>query len=247
MSIGNRLNTGNHYLNTAPLFSDDENFEYITTKSMANDNVNEIVLVEEQNDDNKTVAIKGNFRAVLKPGEKIIVKKIKEEKINDCVGNFMKQYSQTSDEYATITSREVALSSEKNCKYINFDEWFNTFGKEYEMVLHKMEQMKIDIVNKEMKIKTLIHKYNSILNNNKEAEKMKKLVPISIINEQIKFLLVSFAFIFVSLIGMIFYYRIGFYIIHPVIYLVTLLMGVGWGATAIFSIKNNKVNLYGKK
>lgn len=72
---------------------------------------------------------------------------------------------------------------------------------------------------------------------------MKKFVSYELVKEQLKFLYVSFAFVITSLIGMIIYYRTGLYFINPCIYLVTLLIGIGWAATAITSIKNKKANL----
>lgn len=61
-----------------------------------------------------------------------------------------------------------------------------------------------------------------------------------IIKEQISFLLLGIVFTIVSLIGISVFYGIGYYVVHPTLYLVTLLMGIGWSATALMSIKNNK-------
>lgn len=58
--------------------------------------------------------------------------------------------------------------------------------------------------------------------------------------EQIKFLLSGVFLMISALIGLNVFYRTGYYIIHPTIYLVMILMGVGWSATAIVSIKDYK-------
>jgi len=63
---------------------------------------------------------------------------------------------------------------------------------------------------------------------------------VEMYDRQIKFLLFSLSFVIMSLVGIILYYRSGYYIIHPTIYLLTLLMGLGWTCTAIGSILNNK-------
>lgn len=63
---------------------------------------------------------------------------------------------------------------------------------------------------------------------------------VEIYDRQIKFLLFSLSFVIMSLVGIILYNRSGYYIIHPTIYLLTLLMGLGWTCTAIGSILNNK-------
>lgn len=44
--------------------------------------------------------------------------------------------------------------------------------------------------------------------------------------------------IMASIISMVIYYSTGDYIIHPFIYLVMLLMGIGWLATGVVSIIN---------
>lgn len=61
-----------------------------------------------------------------------------------------------------------------------------------------------------------------------------------VLKKQLKFLATGIITIILSIIGMIIFHYTGLYIIHPVIYLVTLLMGIGWTATAIVSILNNK-------
>lgn len=49
--------------------------------------------------------------------------------------------------------------------------------------------------------------------------------------------MMAVSFIILSLFGIILFIRTGKYLIHPSLYIITLLMGTGWGATAIFSIK----------
>lgn len=70
-----------------------------------------------------------------------------------------------------------------------------------------------------------------------ETDKLKR-----IFRKQVNFLLSSFLLIVASLVGMILFYLFDFYIIHPTIYLVTLAMGIGWCATAIVSIYEDKTS-----
>lgn len=67
----------------------------------------------------------------------------------------------------------------------------------------------------------------------------------NIFKKQVKFLLFSFLFIAASLVGILLFSLYGFYVIHPSLYLVTLTMGIGWGATALVSIHETyKGNLH---
>lgn len=75
----------------------------------------------------------------------------------------------------------------------------------------------------------------------KEGVYMKKSVMYDVLKVQIKFLLVAVAFILFSITGLAVFYRTGFYVIHPIMYIFTLIMGIGWGSTALVSIKSNKV------
>lgn len=69
---------------------------------------------------------------------------------------------------------------------------------------------------------------------------MKKSVMYDVLKEQLKFLLTAIIFIISSLVGITVFAIAGKYFIHPILYIVTLLMGIGWALTAIFSIKSNK-------
>ena len=80
-----------------------------------------------------------------------------------------------------------------------------------------------------------------------EVIKVEKRKIFDILMEQINFLLLSLFTVIFSLAGMAIYYTVGFYFIHPLTYLVVLLMGIGWSATAIVSIKCTKVDMYGRK
>ncbi|EOU1463790.1 hypothetical protein C4D21_03365 [Clostridium perfringens] len=51
-----------------------------------------------------------------------------------------------------------------------------------------------------------------------------------------EFLLISTITIIISLIGLLLFSATGFYIIHPSIYIIGILMGIGWGATCITSL-----------
>lgn len=74
-----------------------------------------------------------------------------------------------------------------------------------------------------------------------EGLKMGKLALNNVIKEQLSFLMTAIFLIIASIVGIIVFNRIGFYIIHPLLYIITLIMGIGWGSTALMSIKNNKV------
>ncbi|WP_243150906.1 hypothetical protein [Clostridium sporogenes] len=78
-------------------------------------------------------------------------------------------------------------------------------------------------------------------NNEKEETTMKKANLYDVLNKQLRFLLVSIIFIIISLIGITIFCKFGKYFIHPIIYIGTLIMGIGWGLTALASIKYNKV------
>lgn len=65
-----------------------------------------------------------------------------------------------------------------------------------------------------------------------------KVIRIKILKPQKELVITGILTIISSVILMIIYYNTGDYIIHPLIYLVTLLMGIGWGATGMASIIN---------
>lgn len=68
-----------------------------------------------------------------------------------------------------------------------------------------------------------------------------KLTKIKKINKiNIEFITVSFLTIVISLIGLLIFAINGFYIIHPIIYVLGIFMGIGWGATALTSIYFNR-------
>lgn len=76
----------------------------------------------------------------------------------------------------------------------------------------------------------------------KEAYEM-KINRINGINKiHIEFLMSAFIAIIISLIGLIIFSINGFYLIHPYIYILGIIMGIGWGATAITSIRCNYKN-----
>lgn len=80
----------------------------------------------------------------------------------------------------------------------------------------------------------------NMINQVKEEESM-KLGKVKKINRaQAQFLSVSFITIVLSLIGFIIFLISKSCIINPVFFIVTLFMGIGWGATAIASMMLNK-------
>lgn len=63
---------------------------------------------------------------------------------------------------------------------------------------------------------------------------------MKIFKPQSELLVAGIIFIILSIIGLIIFNNTSKYIIHPAIYLVTLLMGLGWIITGIVSIISNR-------
>lgn len=231
MPIRDRLDLKGYQDTTLPL-EDDENFNCIIKENPVPEIKNKKILVEKKNDTDKTININGTFNAFLKPGEKIIIEK--ESILNSKI---VGSYSQTNNEYATINSIDEEIPLSDAGQNSRIDKWFQNLEKD-----HELEQLRIDINNKEEKIKKLEYKYECLLNNNnKEVVNMKKSMMYDVLKEQLKFLIVAVSTIILSLIGIIVFATTGRYFIHPYLYVILLLMGIGWGLTAAFSIKSNKV------
>lgn len=86
-------------------------------------------------------------------------------------------------------------------------------------------------------------KYKDIIDKKeKELLEIRKEYEMKLLNERklnkvhIEFLLISTITIIISLIGLLLFSATGFYIIHPSIYIIGILMGIGWGATCITSL-----------
>jgi hypothetical protein len=75
--------------------------------------------------------------------------------------------------------------------------------------------------------------------------KMEVASQLKRIKRKIIFLLISVGIILVSLVGIILFLRTSFYIIHPSLYVLTFIMGMGWGITALYSFKYED-NTYAK-
>lgn len=101
------------------------------------------------------------------------------------------------------------------------------------------------------------HNYPHNLYGNIEIKKTDKIDNHSVLNKesgapemilkfnklfklQIKFLIEGLSLVLFSLIGLIFYYKSRKYIIHPTLYIATLIMGLGWSLTALGSMKTDK-------
>lgn len=92
-----------------------------------------------------------------------------------------------------------------------------------EIKKEELENTNMDIIHSEVE-------------NLKEAYEM-KISRLNRINKiHLEFLMSAFITIIISLIGLIVFSINGFYIIHPYIYILGVVMGFGWGATAITSI-----------
>jgi hypothetical protein len=61
---------------------------------------------------------------------------------------------------------------------------------------------------------------------------------MKVLKPQLELLITGIIFITLSIIALIIFGNTGKYIIHPAIYFVTLLMGLGWTITGIDSIIN---------
>jgi hypothetical protein len=63
---------------------------------------------------------------------------------------------------------------------------------------------------------------------------------MKILKPQLELLAAGIIFIILSIIALIIFSNTGKYIVHPAIYFVTLLMGLGWTITGVVSITRNK-------
>lgn len=104
--------------------------------------------------------------------------------------------------------------------------------------IHEEKSVKSDVLNTN-ELDILLEKDLKYINMEKEYEM--KINRIRSLNQvHIEFLLVSFITIILSLVGIIVFSVSGFYIIHPSIYMLLFIMGIGWGATAIASVIKNR-------
>ncbi len=114
----------------------------------------------------------------------------------------------------------------KRSDYFSFDDALNgTVSSELtgkNILGNEVSCSEYDIINKEMEVVGM------------NAFKLHMLL-----QKQISFLLFSLLFIIGSFIAMAVYYRTGLYIIHPILYVFTLLMGVGWMFTSLYSVMLN--------
>ncbi|SHJ03757.1 hypothetical protein [Lutispora thermophila] len=140
--------------------------------------------------------------------------KVEENTSNNNNKDSIKFHEQKAKE-KSCTSGYIYFNQNLNST-TNADLYYNKLGND---TLHSS----YDIIKREMEVVSM----NSI--------KMRELM-----EKQISFLLYSLVFIIGSLFAMIIYYRTGFYITHPIIYVFTLMMGIGWAATSIYSIMLNK-------
>jgi len=80
-----------------------------------------------------------------------------------------------------------------------------------------------------------------------EVLTMERQKMILVFRKQTNFFLVSMITLFLSFVGFFVYYRTGMYFLHPFLYVIVSLMGIGWGSTAIASIYTTKADKYGQK
>ena len=91
-------------------------------------------------------------------------------------------------------------------------------------------------INENNKIK---HELSNLKINMEEVESdMRRINRLN--KEHIEFVLVSFLTIFFSMIGLLIFSVNGLYLIHPSIYILGILMGIGWGSTALVSIYKHR-------
>lgn len=125
------------------------------------------------------------------------------------------------------------LGSYENDNKNNQDIFINDPFYKSEEVLESFEQVMQD------KYKLDIIRYKQLLTE-KEEELMRKDAINQMKSKQTEFILLSTGTILLSFIGFIIFYTTGFYIVHPSLYLVILMMGIGWLATAITSVCTNR-------
>ena len=70
---------------------------------------------------------------------------------------------------------------------------------------------------------------------------MNKSTMHDVLKKQFTFMFTGVVFIIMSLIGLIIFAATGKYFMHPFLYIIILLMGIGWTLTAIVSIKSNRM------
>lgn len=73
-----------------------------------------------------------------------------------------------------------------------------------------------------------------------EEERMKRSLINEIHSTQIKFLMISAGLIILSLFGLVCFYAFNFTFIHPILYIFTSIMGIGWGTTCIATVLENR-------
>lgn len=140
-----------------------------------------------------------------------------------------------------IFEKKEELNSSLNINEDNTIEQLDLFQKNVKSIENETAY---DIIKAE-DIKQLDNRVSAFSNktckNIGEDENMKSKVLYNVLKKQLGFLISGIAFIIVSLVAISVYYRTGLYIVNPLLYIITLLMGIGWSATALISIKSNEV------
>lgn len=241
MPIGDRINECkfNSSFNNKDIISIldnvDENFTSIDGRSMPSNDMVKDILAKEENTTTNNMVVNGNFHAILKPGERVTVKK---EKIYNNIENIFENYSQNAEEYATIISREIAPP--KDAENYN-DIWFMKLNKEYQLSLYKLQQMEIDLNNKNREIdklkldKQYMEGVFSLL-----KPKSIKLIPNSILAYM---LVIAMAFcFFLTCFALDMFTIIN--IMHPFISFILAIGSLGLLLTSFSSVEDIKNNFF---
>lgn len=205
--------------------------------------------IDELNDNNETKCI--DFMKMAD-----ILKKSKNQRLNTDE-NISHGASFTYDIDSDNINNNTTLDKENLTQdNVDFMKWFCDYNdrlKEYseEIAVLKKELIEKNLIIEESKLKKTreqntnaekaLDSVSDVINKSKEDIIMKKSIMYDVLKEQLKFLIVAVSTIILSLIGIIVFATTGKYFIHPYLYVILLLMGIGWGLTAATSIKNNKV------
>lgn len=112
--------------------------------------------------------------------------------------------------------------------------------QEYTLILSEEKINSKDDVLNQQKMDILVNKELVDKSYSKEELEMKLFKTNELNKINVTFMLISTSLIIVSLMGLLVFSIRGSLIIHPFIFIVGILMGIGWGATAITSMIYNR-------
>ena len=214
------------------LIEEETSFVHILENiSNRNENKNEDKIIHSfENTNDAPIEAQGTYTTTLEPGARIFI--IKRKKRDILVGNISNISVATETQYDIIDSNK-STENYKKTKLQLMNEWLVNSNK-------KIEELECTLkIEKDESNKKLEVVRRELSKNINEGE-VKAMGIYSIFVKQIRFLMVAVAFIVISFIGLLVFIKTGLYIIHPIIYIATLIMGTGWGLTALSSIKHNK-------